>query len=231
MLSIIVPAHNEEALLGATLEALQVAGRASGVATEILVVDDASTDRTAAIASAHGARVIAADVRQIAAARNTGVRAANGELLLFVDADTIVPPHLVRVVVETLRGGAVGGGAGAVFEPDAPRWAHRAIALAAFIMRTAGWAPGCFLFAGREAFERAGGFDERYFASEEIHLSRALKRLGRFVMLPDNVLTSARKAEHYSMWHSVWLMVRMAWPGSLRTREGLDFWYTRRNKT
>src|SRR5947208_3135544 len=80
------------------------------------------------------------------------------------------------------------------------------------------------------ALERAGGFDERYFASEEIHLSRALKRVGRFVILPDNVLTSARKAEHYSMSHSLWLMLRMAWPGSLRRREGLDFWYTRRNK-
>lgn len=231
MLSIVVPAHNEEALLGATLTALQAAVRASGEPTQIIVVDDASTDRTAAIAAEHGAQVVQASVRQIAAARNTGARAAAGDLLLFVDADTIVPPHLVRVAVETMRGGAVGGGAGAVFEADAPRWAHRAIAFAALILRTAGWAPGCFFFARRDAFERTGGFDERYFASEEIHLSRALKRLGRFVMLPDNVLTSARKAEHYSMWHSLWLMARMAWPGSLRRREGLDFWYTRRNKT
>jgi glycosyltransferase involved in cell wall biosynthesis len=231
VLSIIVPAHNEEVLLGATLDALAVAVRESGTAAEIVVVDDASTDRTAAIARDHGARVIGVNVRQIAAARNAGARAADGELLLFVDADTIVPPHMVRAAVETMRGGAVGGGACAVFEPGAPRWAHRAIAVAALILRTAGWAPGCFIFARRDAFGRAGGFDERYFASEEIHLSRALKRVGRFVMLPDNVLTSARKAEHYSMWHSLWLMVRMAWPGSLRTREGLDFWYTRRNKT
>jgi GT2 family glycosyltransferase len=104
------------------------------------------------------------------------------------------------------------------------------IAFAAFILRTAGWAPGCFFFARRDAFERVGGFDERYYASEEIHLSRALKRAGRFVILPDKVLTSARKAEHYSMWRSLWLMLRIAHPGSLRSREGLDFWYTRRNK-
>jgi glycosyltransferase involved in cell wall biosynthesis len=231
MLSIVVPAYNEEALLGATLTALRAAARASDEPTQIIVVDDASTDRTAAIAAEHGAQVIPANVRQIAAARNIGARAAAGELLLFVDADTIVPPHLVKVAVDTMRGGAVGGGASAVFEPDAPRWAHRAIAFAALIMRTAGWAPGCFFFARRDAFEGTGGFDERYFASEEIHLSRALKRRGRFVMLPDNVLTSARKADHYSMWHSLWLMARMAWPGSLRRREGLDFWYTRRNKT
>ena len=61
-------------------------------------------------------------------------------------------------------------------------------------------------------------------------MSRALKRLGRFVILRDNVLTSARKSAHYSMAHSLWLFARMAWPGSLRRREGLEFWYTRRHK-
>jgi glycosyltransferase involved in cell wall biosynthesis len=231
MLSIIIPAHNEEALLGATLAALGTAISQCGTSAEVIVVDDASTDRTAEIARAHGARVVAANVRQIAAARNAGAREARGELLLFVDADTIVPPHLVRAAVETMNAGAFGGGAGATFEPGAPPWAQRAIRTAEWILRTAGWAAGCFLFARRDAFERAGGFDERYFASEEIHLSRALKRLGRVVILPDRVLTSARKAEHYTMWHSLWLMARMAWPGSLRRREGLDFWYTRRNKT
>ena len=225
--SIIIPAHNEEALLGATLDALQAAAAGLGEPCEIVVVDDSSTDRTAAIARAGGARVVRADVHQIAAARNAGARAAAGGLLVFVDADTLVPARILRAAVETLRAGAVGGGASAVFEPEAPRWAHRAIAIAAWIMRIARWAPGCFIFARRDAFERAGGFDERYFASEEIHLSRALKRFGRFVILNDSVMTSARKAEHYSMSHSLWLMVRMLWLPSLRRREGLEFWYTR----
>jgi len=229
-LSIIIPAHDEAVLLGATLDALAAAVRDAGEAAEIIVADDASTDRTAQIARAGGARVVAVNVRQIAAARNAGAAAAGGGMLVFVDADTIVPPHLLRAAIDVMRGGAVGGGAMAVFEPGAPRWARRAIAVARWIMRTAGWAPGCFFFATRDAFVRAGGFDERYFASEEIHLSRALKRLGRFVILPDTVLTSARKADHYSMTHSLWLMLRMAWPGSLRRRDGLDFWYTRRHK-
>ena len=58
-----------------------------------------------------------------------------------------------------------------------------------------------------------------------------MKRIGRFVVLRDSVLTSARKAEHYSMTHSLWLMLRMMWPGSLKSREGLEFWYTRRDKS
>lgn len=229
-LSIIIPAHNEEALLGATLDALQAALRENGEPAEIIVVDDASTDRTAEIARAHRATVVAASVRQIAAARNAGARQAHGEMLIFVDADTIVSARILRAAVRAMRDGAVGGGAGAAFEPGAPPWAHRAIGLARWILRTAGWAAGCFVFARRDVFERAGGFDERYFASEEIHLSRAIKRLGPFVILRDTVLTSARKAEHYSMAHSLWLMLRMAWPGSLRRREGLEFWYTRHRK-
>lgn len=226
-LSIIIPAHNEEVLLGATIDALHEAARTVGDGYEIVVVDDSSSDRTADVAVAHGARAVRAEVHQIAAARNAGARAARGAMLVFVDADTIVRPDVLRDAVAALRSGAVGGGASARFEPTAPRWAHVAIGFAAWVLRTAGWAAGCFFFVRREPFEQVGGFDERYFASEEIHLSRALKRLGRFVILPHAVLTSARKAEVYTMRHSLWLMLRMLWPGSLKRREGLDFWYTR----
>jgi glycosyltransferase involved in cell wall biosynthesis len=231
LVSIIVPAHNEEALLDATLTALADAAAALAEPHEIIVVDDSSTDRTADVARAGGARVVSIAVRQIAGARNAGARAAKGRFLVFVDADTIVPARVLRAAVGTLRAGAVGGGSAAVFGPSAPRWAKRAIAFAVFVLRHAGWAAGCFFFAERDAFARAGGFDERYFASEEIHLSRALKRLGRFVVLRDSVITSARKADHYSMSHSLWLMFRMLWPGALKTREGLEFWYTRHKKT
>jgi|SRR5215204_906584 len=229
-ISIIVPAHNEEQFLGPTLDAIAVAAESLGIPYEVVVADDSSTDRTADVARQHGARVVTAEVHQIAAARNTGARAANGEMFVFVDADTIISARILRAAVESMQGGAVGGGASAHFESEAPRWAHRAIRLAAFILRRAGWAAGCFFFARREPFEQVGGFDERYFASEEIHTSRALKRLGRFVILPDSVLTSARKAEHYSMSHSLWLMTRVLWPGSLKRREGLEFWYTRHDK-
>jgi len=229
--SIIIPAHNEEALLGRTLESLRTALAGIRDSSEIVVVDDSSTDRTAEIARAHGARVVRAEVHQIAAARNAGARAAAGAYLVFVDADTIVPPRVLGAAVDAMRAGAAGGGASAIFEPEAPPWAHRTIALVAWIMRIVQWAPGCFIFAERRAFERTGGFDERYFATEEIHLSRALKRLGVFVVLREPVVTSARKAEHYSMSHTFWLMLKMLWPGSLKRREGLEFWYTRHDKS
>ena len=58
-----------------------------------------------------------------------------------------------------------------------------------------------------------------------------MKRLGRFVILDDSVLTSGRKAEHYSMLRSLWLMTGSMRPGALKRRKGLEFWYTRQNSS
>src|ERR1700688_3756422 len=89
LISFIVPAYDEEILLGATLDALHEAGRSLNEPYEVVVADDASTDRTASIAERHGARVVRVAHRQIAATRNSGARAAIRELFIFVDADTI----------------------------------------------------------------------------------------------------------------------------------------------
>src|SRR6478672_1691757 len=99
MTSFIIPAYNEEQLLGRTLAALTAAARALGQPFEIVVVDDASTDRTAAIAREHGARVVPVRHRQIAATRNAGARSANGEMFVFIDADTVVTDGAVAAAV------------------------------------------------------------------------------------------------------------------------------------
>src|SRR5947208_4977909 len=88
MISFIVPAHNEEFELSSTLAAIQAASSNAAQPYEIIVVDDASTDATPEIAAQVGAKVVPINRRQIAAARNAGARAAQGEYLFFVDADT-----------------------------------------------------------------------------------------------------------------------------------------------
>jgi glycosyltransferase involved in cell wall biosynthesis len=227
MLSFVVPAYNEERLLEGTLAAIHAAAREVGIAYEIVVADDASTDGTASIAATAGARVVRVEHRKISATRNSGARAALGERLVFVDADTHINAAVLRAAMAALDAGAVGGGAHVAFDGEAPPWGHVTIRWVIGFMRLFRWAAGCFIFCTREAFEAVGGFDERHFAAEEIELSRALKRRGRFLILPEYVTTSARKFVHYSLWRTLVMITRMGLrgPAGARRRDLASFWY------
>ena len=140
------------------------------------------------------------NLRHIGAARNAGAKVATGDLLVFVDADTLV--HAGRAAGRRRRrfsAGAVGGGGRRdVRIRNDPPWGPPVFAALAWLMRIAGWAAGCFMFVRTDVFRRVGGFDERYFASEEIHLSRAVKKHGRFVILRERVITSGRKGRLFT---------------------------------
>ena len=124
MLSFVVPAHNEEASVASVVAAIAAAATAAGAAHEIIVVDDASTDATAARAAAAGARVVPVAHRQIAATRNAGARAARGDILVFVDADTLIGADVVAGLMRALAAGAIGGGAAIRFDEPVPRWVN-----------------------------------------------------------------------------------------------------------
>jgi len=98
--------------------------------------------------------------------------------------------------------------------------------------RLLGHAAGCFVFSTREAFETIGGFDERFFASEEIGLSKRLRSIGRFVKIRPPVVTSARKVRLYEplplLRQSISLLLRG--PSAWQSREGLGIWYEGRRE-
>ena len=230
MISFIVPAYNEEQCLAETIDALHRAGLALAETYEVLVADDGSTDKTAAIAVHHGATVVSVAHRQIAATRNAGAKAATGDYLIFVDADTVVNEEVVRACVHAMRHGAVGGGAGLSFDEPTPLFARLLLRVVVQLFRAVRIATGCFLFCTRSAFTAVGGFDERYYGAEEIVMSRALKRLGPFVILKQGVTTSARKIRTFSTMEVMLFMGRMALRGTkaLKQRKGMEFWYAER---
>src|SRR5436853_3242986 len=122
MLSFIVPAYNEELELPSTLAAIRHAAEIARADYELIVVDDASTDATPEIASRAGAKVVAINRRQIAAARNAGAAAARGEILFFVDADTrISPTHIINATA-VLAAGYSGGSARIHADGAIPLW-------------------------------------------------------------------------------------------------------------
>jgi glycosyltransferase involved in cell wall biosynthesis len=227
MLSLILPAHDEARLLPQTLAVLKQAIVEAGLDAEIIVVDDASHDATAAVAVDCGAQVLSIDARHIATARNAGAAMARGSLLCFVDADTHVSAALLRAAVQAMASGAVGGGARIRLQRPVA-W-HARIGEATFgtLLRWARIAPGCFLFCTRPAFDAAGGFDVRFFAGEDVAMSRTLARLGRFVLLRETAWTSPRKLQTFSAWEHLKLFLALARHGRglLRSRERLDFWY------
>ncbi len=227
MLSFIIPAYNEEALIEATVKQLQVAAEALGRDYEIIVVNDASTDQTAKVAKAAGARVVDVDNRQIAATRNAGAASANGDVFIFVDADTLVPVDTLRAAIRALENGAIGGGATIRFRGRISAIARITASLMQIPMHLGGMVGGCFMFMKRDAFEAVGGYDESFYASEEIWLAQALRREGRFVILRQFTETSGRKLRQYGMFRLLGTLAKLSLrgPKGMQRRAGLDVWY------
>lgn len=202
--SVIIPAYNEEAYLPDTLTHLKACMAALyHYGGEIIVADNNSTDRTAAIARQAGARVVFEKHRQIARSRNAGAKAARGRYLIFLDSDTQISITLLQKTLMILKlGECCGGGTLVAFDRTVPLFPQSALMLWRLLSRTFQWACGAYVFCTREGFRAINGFDERFYASEEIHFSNALRRWGRerglrFEILNDPIITSSRKLD----WH------------------------------
>jgi glycosyltransferase involved in cell wall biosynthesis len=233
MLSFIVPAYNEELELPATLAAIQAAIAENSEPSEIIVVNDGSTDATATLAETAGARVVTIHRRQIAASRNAGAQEAQGDILFFIDADTRIGAEHVAGARAALSSGCVGGGARVEFRDEIPFWARIFASVFGRLYFAANLGAGAFLFTTREFFDRAGGFDEQYFAGEEVYFTQALKKLGRFRLIADPVVTSGRKLRMYSARDVLGGLGAILLRGkrAVRSRDRLDLWYDGKRET
>lgn len=233
MVSFIVPAYNEEHELSDTLTAIHEAGSGATRPYEIIVVDDASTDATQEIASRAGAKVIPINRRQIAAARNAGARAAQGEYLFFVDADTRIHQAHISRAIAALDAGCSGGSAWMAMDELVPMWGRmlwRGLSVIYFGMNLGA---GAFLFTTRRNFDIVGGFDEQYFAGEEVYFSMELKKLGGFKVLREPVVTSGRKLRMHSAQHFLRKFFGVIVRGrrGVRSRAKLSLWYDGKRET
>ena len=234
--SLIIPAWNEADFIGDTLQKvthamrdLDARGQHQG---ELIVVDNNSSDETARIAQEQGARVVFEPINQIARARNRGAAEANGEALIFLDADTSCSERLLQQVLDELASDTVVGG-GSVIAPDKPvsSSAMRGLRFWNGLSRSARLAAGCFIFCRRDAFDAVGGFSSRVYAGEEIFLSCALKRWGRQagmqfrILEQEPVITSVRKLEWYSTSQLFRQMLLILVPGAVFSRRMCRTWY------
>lgn len=240
LLSLVIPAWNEARQLPRLFDSLDVArarwvergGRAEAI--EVIVADNASTDATAQVAQARGARVAAVDKRVIAAARNGGAAIAGGEVLAFVDADSRVHPDVFCAIAAAMASPrTLGGATGVTME----RWSLP-IALTYASVLPMVWLTGFdtgVVFWRRSDFVDLGGYDESRLAAEDVHFLWRLSRLGkirgqRLVRLRGvQTVTSARKFDQYGDWHYLRQMPRVAWHALTRSGRLDEFvrkyWY------
>jgi glycosyltransferase involved in cell wall biosynthesis len=235
--SVVLPAFNEEKLLPAALAAVRDAASAftaRGWEWECVVCDNNSTDGTSVVARAAGATVVFEPVNQIGRARDAGARAATGEWLLFIDADSTPSAELFASIATLIaEGRALGGGSTVELEPGTPRYARFVCGLWNLWSRLAGWAAGSCVWVEAEAFRTVGGFGTEYYAGEEVFLSRRLKSLARrsgrrFVILADHPLrTSARKLKLYTLTEGGRFFFRMLFTAGRAAKrpENCEIWY------
>jgi peptidoglycan/xylan/chitin deacetylase (PgdA/CDA1 family)/GT2 family glycosyltransferase len=213
--SVVIPAYNEEKYLPLCLESIKRQDYAAEY--EVIVVDNASTDNTARIALDWGAKVVYESKRSPACARQKGVEAARGEIIVFIDADTQAPTYWLSTIVSRfVREPETVVVSGPYAYCDAGRIA-RIFSYSNFISiiidqlfrkvlnkGSAIW--GCNFAVRRSALLEVGGFDTSIrFYGEEYELSLRLKKAGKGGIIPRLfVLTSARRLKRIGVVNQYW---------------------------
>ena len=207
-ISLIIPAFNEERELPGLLKSVAVARQRfcdDPEAVEVIVANNASTDRTAELALAQGCTIVHVSHRCIASARNGGAQVACAPVLAFVDADSRLHPQTFNAVEKTLSPKVVVGATGVRMSRSSLGIAFTMLIVAA-VTRIGRTGPGV-VFCRRSDWEAVGGFDESYRYAEDVRFQLDLKRLGRtrgqhFAWAKGvRTVTSARKFDRYGDWH------------------------------
>ncbi len=203
IISIIIPAFNEEKNLVKTIDAIKKSIAFAKIPAEIIVVDNDSSDGTYKIAKRLSDAVFIEKRHVIAAVRNTGAKHSHGAYLLFIDADTLIPVQLIRDFVNALRTRAVIVGCNVMPFPLNPieRNLFKAFNL---ILRSsahhgAAFSGNCVGYR-KDVFQKLGGFDEDRVASEDHDLSNRASKLGKAVFLKHlTVKTSNRRVKNLGL--------------------------------
>ena len=235
-ISVIVPAFNEEKLLGASLAEIKSAAAAflqRGWQFELVVCDNNSTDRTADIACAAGAKVIFEPVNQIARARNAGASIATGDWLVFVDADSHPGEKLFADVAREIDSGKTLAGGATIRLDENLFWAGLLTGAWNWASRFNHLMAGSFIFVEAAAFRELGGFHNELYAAEELELSQRLKKMAQarkqnvVILHRHPIKTSARKMRLYSTRELLSFLARSIFRHrqTNRDRDAVYLWY------
>ena len=214
IVSVVIPAHNEEAYIARCIDSVKAAADVYGSTVEIIVVCNRCTDRTAETAAANGGRVLYNSDRCIAKVRNTGIFDAKGNIIVTIDADNRMTDGTIQEIEALLNTGKyIGGGAPIRFERySLPLYLNDILCRISF--RLTGLYCG-IIWAEKSTFEAIGGFVE-IKAMEDAKTAKLLKKYGRtqgkkYTSLKKNhLINSTRKYDDMGDWLYLKLMVKHA---------------------
>lgn len=234
-ISVIIPAFNEEDYLEHTVEHLRAAKdflrQFSDTEVEIVMVDNDSTDRTADIGRELGLRVVRETEHNIAKVRNAGAKAARHDVLVFVDADTLLPREALLRIARVMSDPTCAGGALDV------RFRPRRLLVRVYLR--VGWAIGALTgmamgacqFCRREVFAQLGGYDETIFMGEDVDFvwrlrANARRRGLRSTFVRDvHAITSSRRFDRWPLWKALLMTHPLVVFGLRRRKAVWRAWY------
>ena len=204
--SVLIPARNEEAFLPRCLDSIKVAATPFPDQVEIIVALNRCTDRTEEIALKHGAKVVREDGRNLARIRNAAAKAATGEIIVTIDADSRMTANMLVEIDRLLQTGKYVGG-GVTIRPE--RWSLGILVTVLLLAVLLLWrrVSGGLFWCLRKDFEAIGGFNENLVSLEDLDFAKRLKAHGksqgkRFTTTKKaHIVTSCRKWDMFGDWY------------------------------
>lgn len=210
MISVIIPAHNEENYIEECLKSIT---KQTMKTYEIIVVCDACTDKTASIAKHHTKKVITINKKNVSGAKNYGAKKAKGNILVFLDADCVAAPTLFEEIVKAVKKGSIAGYTKTYALEDGKK-AQYVWTIGNFFRNIFPAGSG-MLFCTKEVFTP---FDETRKLAEDTHFLIKIKQKGKLAYLKNTYIkTSSRRFEREGY---VWTIVRQFTAFFIKNKRG-----------
>ena len=207
MISVIIPAYNEEEQLPELLKHLE--NSSSGLLSEIILVDGGSTDNTANIAKDHPKVFYVPSEKGRAVQMNTGAKLASGDVLYFLHADSFPPPNFDGLIAEKIKNGKKAGCFQMKFDKN--HWWLNLMGYFTKLNHISCRGGDQSLFVEKALFEEIGGFDESYQVYEDNEIIKRLYKKKQFTVIKSWITTSARLYNRLGVWNTQKLFLEIYW--------------------
>lgn len=207
MISIIIPAYNEEAQLPVLISHLKKVS--SGKISEIIIVDGGSTDNTAEIIKSDPDLTYIPSEKGRAVQMNTGAKNAKSAILYFLHADSFPPENFDSLIVSAVKSGKKAGCFKMKFDKD--HWWLKLMGHFTKVNHITCRGGDQSLFVEKQLFDEIGGFNESYRVYEDNEIIKRLYKKKQFTIIKSWITTSARLYERLGVWNTQWLFIEIYW--------------------